>query len=161
MMSRIARETEKAAKSQVDDGAFINISDAISKAIQRICQNMPIDKVITLTRSGYTAKMIARLKIEQPIIAVTPTQKTKRQLELVFGVLPVQIDYQNEKDRVLSVANKLRSMKLVDDDETVLFTSAARTTLKHASNSIEIHRIKELEFTSQHPAPPHAKRTQK
>ena len=161
MMSRIARETEKAAKSQVEDGAFIDISDAISKAIQRICQNMSIDKVITLTRSGYTAKMIARLKIEQPIIAVTPTQKTKRQLELVFGVLPVQIDYQNEKDRVFTVANKLRSMKLVDDGETVLFTSAVRTALKHASNSIEIHRIKELEFTSPYSAPRQSKSTQK
>lgn len=160
MMSRIARETEKAAKSQVEDGVFINVSDAISKAIQRICQNMSIDKVITLTRSGYTAKMIARLKIEQPIIAVTPTQKTKRQLELVFGVLPVQIDYQNEKDRVLTVANKLRSMKLVDDGETVLFTSAVRTALKHASNSIEIHRIKELKVSSSSAAPRQSKSTQ-
>ena len=149
MMSRIALETEKAAKSQVEDGLFINISDAISKAIQRICQNMPVDKVITLTRSGYTAKMIARLKIPQQIIAVTPTQKTKRQLELVFGVLPVQIDYQNEKDRIYAVANKLRSMKFIKDEETVLFTSAVRTTLEHASNSIEIHRLKNLVFTPQ------------
>ncbi len=149
MMARIAGETEKAAENQIEDGVFINISDAISKAIQRICQNMPIDKVITLTRSGYTAKMIARLKIKQPIIAVTPTQKTKRQLELVFGVLPVQMDYQNEPDRIFAVANKMRSMNLIEDNETVLFTSAVRTTKEHASNSIEIHRIKNLEFTSQ------------
>lgn len=152
MMSRIALETEKAAKSQVEEGLFINISDAISKAIQRICQNMPVDKVITLTRSGYTAKMIARLKIRQPIIAVTPTQKAKRQLELVFGVLPVQIDYRNEKDRIYAVANKLRSMKLIRDEETVLFTSAVRTTLEHASNSIEIHRLNNLVFTPQQPS---------
>ena len=151
MMARIAGETEKAAESQVEDGAFINISDAISKAIQRICQNMLIDKVITLTRSGYTAKMIARLKIKQPIIAVTPTQKTKRQLELVFGVLPVQMDYQNEPDRIFAVANKMRSMNLIEDYETVLFTSAVRTMKEHASNSIEIHRIKNLEFTAQQP----------
>lgn len=149
MMSRIALETEKAGKSLVEDGGFMNISDAISKAVQRICQNMPIDKVITLTRSGYTAKMIARLKIEQPIIAVTPTQKTKRQLELVFGVVPVQFDYQNERDRIFATTNKLLSMKLVEADETVLFTSAVRTTMEHASNSIEIHRIKNLEFTPQ------------
>jgi len=152
MMSRIALETEKAAKSQVEDGLFINISDAISKAIQRICQNMPVDKVITLTRSGYTAKMIARLKIPQQIIAVTPTQKRKRQLELVFGVLPIQIDYQKEKDRIYAVANKLRSLKLIRDEETVLFTSAVRTTLEHASNSIEIHRLNDLVFTDQQPS---------
>jgi pyruvate kinase len=145
-MNRIAVATESAAESQVADGVFVNISDAISKAIQRICQNMPIDKVITLTRSGYTAKMIARLKIQQPIIAVTPSQITKRQLELVFGVLPIQIDYLNEKDRIFMVANKLRQLKFIGEDETVLFTSAVRTALEHASNAIEIHRIRNLEF---------------
>jgi pyruvate kinase len=154
MMTRIAGETEKAAESQVKDGVFINISDAISKAIQRICQNMPIDKVITLTRSGFTAKMISRLKLEQPIIAVTPTQKTKRQLELVFGVLPVQMSYLNEPDRIFAVANKMRSMNFIEDNETVLFTSAVRTMREHASNSIEIHRIKNFEFTAQQPILP-------
>ena len=42
------------------------------------------------------------------------------------------------------VANQLHKMRLVKDEETVLFTSAVRTTMKHASNSIEIHKIKEL-----------------
>jgi len=144
MMSRIARETEVAVKSHVEEGKFINISDAISKAIQRICQNMPVDKVVTLTRSGYTARMIARFRISQPIIAVTPEERIKRQLELVFGVYPVHIDYCSEKDRILAVANKLRYLNLVNDEDTVLFTAAFRTVLKHASNLIEIHNIGEL-----------------
>jgi pyruvate kinase len=144
MMSRIAREAEQAVKSQIEDEGFINISDTVSKAVQRICQEMPIDKVVTLTRSGYTAKMIARFKLQQPIIAVTPENNTKKQLELVFGVHPVWTDYSNEKDRILAVAIKLRSMKLVEDEDTVLFTAAFRTSLKHASNLIEIHNIGEL-----------------
>jgi len=149
MMSRIARETETAVKSHVEEEGFVNISDAVSKAVQKICQNMPINKVVTLTRSGYTARMIARFKIVQPIIAVTPEKRVKKQLELVFGVYPVQIDYRNEKDRILAVANKLHSMKLLEDEDTVLFTAAFRTVLKHASNLIEIHNIKELmHFTS-------------
>jgi len=144
MMARIARATETLARSHVEDGKFINISDAVSKAIQRICQNMPLDKIVTLTRSGYTAKMIARLRVQQPIIAVTPEKRVKKQLELVFGVYPVHIDYRNEKDRILAVANKLHSMNLINDEDTVLFTAAFRTVVKHASNLIEIHNIKEL-----------------
>jgi pyruvate kinase len=144
MMTRIADETEKAVKSNVEETAFINISDTVSKAIQKICQSMPVHKVIPLTRSGYTARMIARFKIEQPIIAVTCEAKVKKQLELIFGVYPVLIDYDQEKDRVSAVANRLREMRLVEDEETVLFTSAMRTTTEHASNSVEIHKIKEL-----------------
>jgi len=150
MMSRIANATESTVKSHVEDyGTFINISDTVSKAIQRICQDMPVDKIITMTISGYTARMIARFKVAQPIIAVTPKKKVKKQLELVFGVYPVQIDYRNEKDRIASVANQLHSMKLVDEADITLFTSGVRTTVKHSSNSIEIHRIRELrKFTS-------------
>jgi pyruvate kinase len=144
MMSRIANETETAAKSKVEDTCFVNISDTVSRAIHRICQSMPLDKVITLTKTGYTARMIARFKISQPIIAVTPDIKVKKQLELTFGVQPICIDYLAEKDTISFVANKLHSSRLLSDKETVLFTVGARTTMRHASNSIEIHRIDEL-----------------
>jgi pyruvate kinase len=144
MMTRIANETEKAVKSNVEDTSFINISDTVSRAIQDICQSMPIHKVIPLTRSGYTARMIARFKIAQPIIAVTPEIKVKKQLELIFGVYPVLIKYSEEKDRISAVASQLYEMRLVNDEETVLFTAAMRTTMEHASNSIEIHNVKEL-----------------
>jgi len=144
MMARIALEAEKAAKSSVEDRGFVNISDTVSKSIQRICQNMPLDKVVTLTRSGYTAKMISRFRIEQPIIAVTPNWTVKKQLELAYGVVPVHYDYRQENDRILAVANNLHNMNLLYNEETVLFTAAFRTHKKHASNLIEIHQIKEL-----------------
>jgi pyruvate kinase len=144
MMSRIAAEAEKATRSHVEEEGFTNISSTISKAVQRICQTMPISKVITLTRSGYTARMIARFKISQPIIAVTPDEKVKKQLELVFGVYPATIDYQKQKDHILYVANNLHSMNLISDEDTVLFTAAFRTLTKHSSNLIEIHKIEEL-----------------
>lgn len=151
MMSRIAAEAEKATHSRVEEEGFINISDAVSRAIQRICRTMPVTKVVTLTRSGYTARMIARFKIQQPIIAVTPYERVKRQLELVFGVYPTNIDYRERKDHILYVVNKLYSMNLIDDEDTVLFTAALRTVTKHASNLIEIHKIEELRnYTGKH-----------
>ena len=144
MMSRIAAEAEKAAQNRVEEEGFINISDAVSKAIRRLCRTMPVDKVVTLTRSGYTARMITRFKLSQPIIAVTQDERVKRQLELVFGVHPVNIDYQEQSDRIRNVANSLFSMKLINDEDIVLFTAAFRTLAKHASNLIEIHKIAEL-----------------
>ena len=144
MMARIALEAEKAAVSSVEDRGFVNISDTVSRSIQRICQSMPLNKIVTLTRSGYTAKMIARFKVPQPIIAVTSSPISKRQLELVYGVVPVQIDYRQETDRIRAVACTLISMKLLDIEDAVLFTAAFRTKKKHASNLIEIHNIKEL-----------------
>jgi pyruvate kinase len=147
MMARIASEAERAAKSSVEDRGFINISDTVSRSIQRICSIMPLDKVVTLTRSGYTAKMISRFRIKQPIIAVTPNPLVKKQLELAYGVVPVSYDYRKENDLILAVANKLHNMKLLDNEDIVLFTAAFRTGKEHASNLIEIHQIKELDLT--------------
>ncbi|MDH5375023.1 MAG: pyruvate kinase [Candidatus Bathyarchaeota archaeon] len=161
IMSKIANETEKAVESHIEDEGFINISDTISKAVPRICQEMPVDKVVTLTRSGYTARMISRFKILQPIIAVTPNKRVKRQLELSFGVYPVYIDYLKEDDRILATANKLHSMGLIDDQDTIIFTAAFRTSKPHSSNLIEVHNIKELiELTEiQHTSSHHNKFT--
>jgi pyruvate kinase len=144
MMSRIAAEAEKAAQNHVEEEGFIDISDAVSKAIRRLCRTMPINKVVTLTRSGYTARMIARFRISQPIIAVTQDERVKRQLGLVFGVYPAKIDYQEQKDHIRYVADSLFSMDLINNEDTVLFTAAFRTNAKHASNLIEIHKIEEL-----------------
>lgn len=146
MMSSIAMVTEDEVKNKVERGIekYYNVSDAVSKAIQRLCQSMPIDKVITLTKTGYTAKVIARFKIKQPIIAVTPEKKIKNQLELLFGVYPVQLNYQIEEDRVGAVADKLCAMDLIGNDETILFTAGIRTHMKHASNLIEIHNVNDL-----------------
>ncbi|UCH31725.1 MAG: pyruvate kinase [Candidatus Bathyarchaeota archaeon] len=144
MIAQIAEETEPATKSHIEDSTFVNISDAISKSIQRLCQTMPIDKVVTLTRSGYTAKMISRFKIAPLIIAVTPNEMVKSQLELVFGVCPTQMNYLIEDDRILSVAKKLSSDKLISSKDTILFTAAFRTSRRHSSNLIEIHDIAEL-----------------
>ena len=144
MMSRIAKETDPAVKNQVEDSKFINTSDTISKAIQRLCQSMPVDKIVTLTRSGYTARMISRLKVSPQIIAVTSEGKIKKQLEFVYNVYPIQLDYNKEKDRILAIASKLRYMNLLSDNNIVIFTAASRTFESHASNLIEIHKIEDL-----------------
>jgi pyruvate kinase len=149
MMVKIALQTEKAVTCKVEEEKYKNISSAISWSVSNISHSMPVDKVVTLTRTGYTAKAIARFRLKQPVIAVTGELLIKRMLELVYGVYPVQFDYEDEEDRILSVAQAILSKKIVDEEDVVLFTAAFRTSQPHASNLIEIHTIKELmEFKS-------------
>jgi pyruvate kinase len=144
MITRIADEVEPAVRTQVAQAPFINISETISHSIQRIARDMPLDKIVTLTRSGYTARMISRFKLKQEIIAVTPSKRVRNQLEIAYGVNPVWNDYLKEKDRILSVAKSLHSEGLVEDDDIVLFTASFRTVERHSSNLIEIHKIREI-----------------
>lgn len=144
MLNKIASEVERSVESHVEATSFINISRSVSHSIQRIARNMPLNKIVTLTRSGYTARMISRLKPSQEIIAVTPSLIVQKQLEIAYGVTPIFQNYLNESERILSVAKNLYALELVDEEDIVLFTAASRTTEEHYSNIIEIHKMKEL-----------------
>lgn len=144
MMTKIAREAERMLTGKVAMNGFINISQTVSKSINLIANSMPLDKIVTLTRSGYTARMIARFRLKQPIIAVTDNQIVKRQLELVYGVQPVYIRYREAGDIIRNTAEILKQKGLVDEKDYVLFTAGVRTRQAHESNLIEIHRISDL-----------------
>ncbi|NCB34625.1 MAG: pyruvate kinase, partial [Clostridia bacterium] len=67
------------------------ITDAISHATCLIALNMHAAAIVTVTKSGTTAKMISRFRPNMPIIACTPDASTYRQLSLSWGVTPVLI----------------------------------------------------------------------
>lgn len=144
MTAKIARQVEEAVLNRVVEEEYRNISSTISRSVNEISRSMPLDKVVTITRTGYTARAIARFKLKQPIVAVTRDPSVKRRLELVYGVYPVHLEYGDEEDRILSAAHALLSRNMVNEEDVVLFTAAFRTPQRHASNLIEIHTIKEL-----------------
>lgn len=143
-MARIAKEAEAMVTGKVSIQGFYNISETVSKSIDVIAGSMPLDKIITLTRSGYTARMIARFRPKQPIIAVTDNRMVKRQVELVHGVTPVYVRYREAADLILNACQVLAAKGLVEDDENVLFTAGVRTVKRHQSNLIEIHKVGDL-----------------
>ena len=141
-MTKIAEKMEPAIVSRVTEEEFRNISSVISWSVNAIAKAMPLDKVVTITRTGYTAHMIARFRLKQPVIAATKSPMVRNQLELSYGVQPFQIEY--EGDRILAVSRALLSKGVVRNEDVVLFTAAFRTSQKHASNIIEIHTLSEL-----------------
>jgi pyruvate kinase len=144
MMTKIALEAERVLKGQITSNGFYNVSETVSRSIEVIARSMPLDKIVTLTRSGYTARMIARFRPGQPIIAVASDEMVKRQLELVFGVTPVYARYHEADDIILNACRVLVDQGLLEDTDQVLFTAGVRTAIPHESNLIEIHKVADL-----------------
>ncbi len=144
MMTRIAREAERMAKGNITTAGFYNVSETVSQSINLIAASMPLDKIVTLTRSGYTAKMIARFRLKQSIIAVTGDRMVKRKLELVYGVQPVYLKYRDAADMILNACQMLEENGFVEAEDYVLFTAGVRTDKRHESNLIEIHKVADL-----------------
>lgn len=91
MMDAIAREVERdpAYARQV---AFAEVTpeattaDAMCAAARTIQQVVGARAVVCFTRSGSTARRVARERIPVPILVLTPIQATARRLGLTWGV---------------------------------------------------------------------------
>ena len=66
-----------------------DITAVISGAAWRASLDGHIAAVIACTRSGATARAISRFRPSIPIIAVTPSERTRRQLSMSWGVKTV------------------------------------------------------------------------
>ena len=90
-------------------------ADAISHATCQIANDMNIGVILSLTHSGSTARMIARYKPSADIIALTPVEKTYRQLSIIWGVTPNKIKEYSNSDDIPTV-----SAKFINDNNILI-----------------------------------------
>jgi pyruvate kinase len=88
-------------------------------------------KILVITRGGYGARMIAKYRPPLPIIAITPSKRTARELNLVWGVQPLHIEnidfFNMDAEEIIeqSVKNAVE-IKLLDDNEHVIILLVSR-----------------------------------
>ncbi len=143
-LARIARETDAHVAHRIEKAPFRNISSTISSSIDTIVSHMPVDKVVAVTDTGYTACLISRFRLQKPILAVTPSEAVARRLRLTWGVEPIVFSGIDKEDRIGSVARFLVEQGTIGKEELIAFTAGARTKRPHASNAIEVHYIGDL-----------------
>ena len=96
MMARIVRSAERtlpqfdpAAESVLPVQTPAIISHGISTMIERFNRHSGhITAILAVTRSGHTARMLARYRPGVPIIAATSSRRTSRQFLLSRGITP-------------------------------------------------------------------------
>ncbi len=68
-----------------------SIPAAISHVTSRIADLLGAQLIVASTYSGYTARRVARVRPNTPILAATPNRQTYNRLALVWGVLPIMV----------------------------------------------------------------------
>ena len=71
--------------------AIAGVPDAVSDAAVLIAKQTGASAILSLTRSGSTAKMISKHRPNCPILGMTPQNSTWRELALWWGVRPVKV----------------------------------------------------------------------
>lgn len=146
-MSRIA---EKAENSMDYWKRFLSaqfemlptITNAISHATCTTAMDLKASAIITVTKSGHTARMISRFRPDCPIIATTVSPKVQRQMSLSWGVIPFLVREATSTDEMfdMGVVKALESGLVKNGDLTVI-TAGVPVGVSGTTNILKVHLV--------------------
>ncbi len=102
------------------------ITAAISAAAWRAAADAEVTAIIACTNRGGAARAISRFRPRVPILAVTPRERTARQLAVAWGITPIVVDWRGTTDDIVWFAIKTvveRGFVRTDDVVAVLVGS--------------------------------------
>ncbi len=147
MMSRIAREAENTpdagSRFECIDPIPDSLPSAVACAAANLAASVGAAAIITITQSGSTARLVSRCRPDEVILAHTPAEKTRRQLALCRGVLPVLGSAAAGSDKTIDAA--LRSALktgLIARGQTVVITAGIPINRPGTTNLIKIERVR-------------------
>lgn len=149
MMARIAREAEgipsscDGARPREIDPLPGSLPGAVACAASSLAAGVRAAAIVTFTRSGSTARLVSRCRPEVPILALTPEERTRRQLALCWGVLPVLGEDLGRTDEMAAAAlEAAKKAGLVRKGQTVVITAGVPTGVPGTTNLIKVEIVK-------------------
>ena len=111
-----------------DDDEYKNhkmdIAHAISLSTKYLLDSLDVNNIVTYTKSGSTAKFIARYKPKVPILAVVPSKQKARKLALTRGVTTFIEERTLTMEEMLSLAPKFaKESGLAKEGDFILVTA--------------------------------------
>lgn len=145
-MVKIALETERNINYEMTFAALKpnlnnNVTNAISHATCTTAQDLGAEAIIAVTRGGSTARMISRFRPKTSIIAITPNQRTYRQLALSWGVTPILNTYKETPEELFSDAAALVSGAGLAKDGDLIVITGSSSIAANATNTLQVHII--------------------
>lgn len=147
MMSTIARRTESSIDyiknmSEIHRSIQTNITNAISHATCTTAADLNAACIVTVTRSGSTARMVSKFRPSSPVIGCTINEQTWRQLNLVWGCIPVRSDLKNTTDELFNQAvEKSVEIGLAKNGDIIVITAGVPIGVSGTTNILKVHIV--------------------
>ncbi|MEM9816060.1 MAG: pyruvate kinase, partial [Cyanobacteria bacterium P01_D01_bin.6] len=117
-------------------GSPRSIPNAISQAVARISSQLNSSAIMTLTKSGATARNVSKFRPTTPILAITPQVDVSRQLQLVWGVRPlIVLDLPSASQTFQAAMNIAQEKGFLREGDLVVMTAG---TLQGVSGSTDL-----------------------
>ncbi len=119
-----------------------NITNAISHAAVTTAHDVGAKAVITVTKSGFTARNLSKYRPSCMIIGCTPDEAVLRQMSLSWGVIPVLMDEKENTDELFSAAIRASvSRKLLKTGDIAVITAGIPLGIVGNTNMLKVETI--------------------
>jgi len=148
-MALIARTTEqdinyKARFSKREQAENKDITNAISHATVTTAHDLDATAIITVTKTGATARMISKYRPTCPIIGCTTDETILRQLNLSWGVIPVLVEEKTNTDELFDHAIITAKQKnILKNDDLVVITAGVPLGMSGTTNLLKVQKLDE------------------
>lgn len=147
-MALIAETTEKdinyiarLSKRPMQKGC--DHTNAIAHAAVTTAHDIGAKAVITVTKSGSTAKNISKYRPNCMIIGCTPDETALRQMNLSWGVVPIKMDEKSSTDELFHAAIEAsKEHGLVEENDVVVITAGIPLGIAGNTNLLKVDSIK-------------------
>lgn len=147
MMDRIARTAEAASTKynlpvSLTD-AKLSMTNAISHATCQTATDLDAAAIVTITKSGHTARAVSKFKPICPIVASTTDERVQRQLNLVWGCTPFLINIEKEStDEVFNEAIKrAEELGFANQGDVVVVTAGVPVGVAGTTNILKAQYV--------------------
>ena len=134
-VDRIIRTVEKnnavdAERFEVE-GYKMSISHAVSMTTKHLLEAVDVKSIVTYTKSGTTARFIARYRPNVPVLAVLPDRESARKLVITRGIVPYIEPKMLSMEEMLSNASSYsKKVELAEVGDLILITAGQPDTGK-------------------------------
>jgi pyruvate kinase len=138
-MARIAVRIEQEQIVQNVKDSRQTIPNAISQAVGQIAEQLQAAAIMTLTKTGATARNVSKFRPSTPILAVTPHVDVARQLQLVWGVRPLLVlDLPSTGQTFQAAMDVAQEKLLLGEGDLVVMTAG---TLQGVPGSTDLIKV--------------------
>ena len=122
-----------------------SVTNAISSAVSQIAQELDAAAIMTLTKTGSTARNVSKFRPPRPILAITAHVDVARQLQLVWGVKSLLVlDFPSPSQTFQSAINIAQENQLVQDGDLVVMTAGTLPGVSGSTDLIKIEMVKAI-----------------
>lgn len=133
-----------------DNAASTDVTNAISHATVTSAHDLSASAIITVTKSGSTARILSRYRPACVIVGCTTSEKVWRQLALSWGVVPLMIGEESNTDDLFNHAvDAAVGAGLVRDGELVVLTAGVPLGISGTTNLMKVHVVGHLLVSGQ------------